>query len=296
MSTALRLLTVKLLRTIGVKHFRAQSGIKQPFICHLGDSNGENPYYNFASSRMEIALMATWCRQFTEPLMIDVGGNVGFVATQIAQLIKERRPRIFSFEPVPLTFQRLLNSVRLLKLEEMVYPVCSALSDAPALTRITYSEWDTMFAQVTPNESNQRVGDKTAWCPALTIDEVGAVIGKAPALIKIDVEGHEVKVLKGAASVLSGTEAPGLCLEFNPVTLAECHASAGELAAQLSAYDLFYVDDFEGQRMTFGQPISELSKIDWVCNIFAVPRTSPGRQRWSAAISEAKALLDSLGA
>jgi FkbM family methyltransferase len=293
MSTALRLLTVKLLRKLGVKHFRAQSGINQPFICHLGDSNGENPYYNFASSRMEIAIMATWCKQFAEPLMLDVGGNVGFVATQVAQLLRASRPRIFSFEPVPVTFQRLLHSIRLLKLEDFVYPVCSALSDAPTLTRITYSEWDTMLAQVTPDESNLRVGDKTAWCPTLTVDEVGAVIGRMPVLIKIDVEGHEAKVLKGANRILSGTEAPGLCLEFNPVTLAECHSSAGELAAQLSGYDLFYVDDFEGQRMSFGQPISDLTGIDWVCNIFAVPQTTLGNQRWTAAVSEAASLLDS---
>lgn len=296
MSTALRLSTVKLLRKLGIKHFRAQSGLNQPFICHPGDSNGENPYYNFASSRMEIVIMATWCRQFAEPLMLDVGGNVGFVATQVAQLIRERRPQIFSFEPVPVTFQRLLNSVRLLKLEDFVYPVCCALSDAPTLTRITYSEWDTMFAQVTPYESNLRVGDKTAWCPALTVDQVGAVIGRTPALIKIDVEGHEPKVLKGAERILSGEEAPGVCLEFNPLTLSECHTSAGELAAQLSAYDLFYIDDFEGQRMSFGQPIADLTSIDWVCNVFAVPQTPPGRQRWSAAFSEAESLLSSLRA
>lgn len=112
MSTGLRLLTVKVLRTLGVKHFRAQSGTGQPFICHLGDSNGENPYYNFASSRAEIVLMACWCRQFEEPIVFDVGGNVGFIATQLAQLLRERRPRIFSFEPVPFTFERLLSSVR----------------------------------------------------------------------------------------------------------------------------------------------------------------------------------------
>lgn len=294
MSTTLRLWTVKLLRGLGVKHFRARSGINnQPFICHLGDSSGENPFYNFTSSRAEIVLMAMWCRQFTEPVILDVGGNVGFVATQLAQLLREQRPHVFSFEPVPLTFQRLLSSVRLLELEDCVYPICSALSDTQTLSRITYSEWDTMFAQISAHEPNSRVGDKTAWCSTLTIDQVDAVIGGSPALVKIDVEGHEVSVLKGAVGVLSREDAPGICLESNPFTLAECHSTVEELMRQLNRYDLFYLSDFEGQQMNFAEPITDLASIDWVCNIFAVPQTPLGKQRWTEAVSAAKSLLNS---
>ncbi|MBD0325948.1 MAG: FkbM family methyltransferase [Pyrinomonadaceae bacterium] len=293
MSTALRLLTVKLFRKLGVKHFRARSGLSQPFICHLGDSHGENPYYNFATSRKEIVLMASWCRQFAEPMIVDVGGNVGFVATQLAQLIREQRPRIFSFEPVPLTFQRLTNSIRLLKLEDSVYPICAALSDTTTLARITYSEWDTMFAQINAGEPNARAGDKTAWCPTLTLDELATVIKEAPALVKIDVEGHEVNVLRGGSRILSSDEAPAICFESNPVTLSECQSSVRELAEHLADYELFYVDDFEGQRMSFGEPVADLTKIDWVCNIFAVPRTPLGKERWSVAIAEATSMLDS---
>lgn len=294
MSTGLRLMTVKVLRTLGVKYFRALSGTGQPFICHLGDSNGENPYYNFASSRTEIILMACWCRQFDGPVIFDVGGNVGFIATQLAQLLRERRPRIFSFEPVPFTFERLLSSVRLLKLEEFVYPVCSALSSEPAVARITYSEWDTMFAQINEGEPNNRVGDKTAWCSVLTVDGVRAAVGTTPALIKVDVEGHEVNVLRGATAVLSGDDAPGICLESNPIALSECNSSVRELSEQLSAYELFYINDFEGQRMSFGQLVDDLNSIDWVCNIFAVPRTPLGKTRWTKAVSQATNMLDGL--
>lgn len=294
MSTGLRLLTVKVLRTLGVKHFRALSGIRQPFICHLGDSNGENPYYNFESSRTEIILMACWCRQFEDPLIFDVGGNVGFIATQLAQLLRERRPRIFSFEPVPFTFKRLLSSIRLLELEDFVYPVCSAISNEPTLARITYSEWDTMFAQINDGGTNRRVGDKTAWCSVLTVDQVEAVVGRKPALIKVDVEGREVSVLRGATNVLSGGDAPGICLESNPVALNECNSSVRELSEQLTAYELFYVNDFEGQRLSFGHPVDDLNSIDWVCNIFAVPRAPLAKRRWSEAVSEATEMLDGL--
>ncbi|MDX6693585.1 MAG: hypothetical protein QOF02_1188 [Blastocatellia bacterium] len=293
MSTTLRLWTVKLLRALGLKRFRAQSGINQPFICHLGDSNGENPFYNFTSSRAEIVLMSSWCRQFDEPVVLDVGGNVGFVATQMAQLLRDRSPRIFSFEPVPFTFELLSSSVRLLGLEEMVYPICSALSDAPTLARITYSKRDTMFAQMSQAEPNERVGSNSAWCSTLTVDQVNEAIGKRPALIKVDVEGHEVKVFEGALKALSGDDAPGICFESNPVTLAECQTSVRELVAALADFDLYYINDFEHQRMKFGEPVADLTSIDWVCNIFAVPQTDAGRQRWSQAVSEAASTLGS---
>lgn len=293
MSTTLRLWAVKLLRSLGVKRFRAQSGMSQPFICHLGDSNGENPFYNFTSSRAEIIMMSSWCRQFEEPVILDVGGNVGFVATQMALLLRDCRPQIFSFEPVPFTFERLLSSVNLLELEEFVYPICSALSDSPTLTRISYSERDTMFAQMFQAKPNTRVGNKTAWCSTLTVDQVAEVIGKTPALIKVDVEGHEVKVFEGAAKVLRDEDAPGICFESNPVTLAECDTSIQELSAMLAQYDFFYINDFEHQRMKFGEPVADLTSIDWVCNIFAVPRTPAGKQRWLKAVAEAESLLGS---
>lgn len=151
-----------------------------------------------------------------------------------------------------------------------------------------------MFAQITNGGPNNRVGDKTAWCSVLTADQVKAAVGHAPALIKVDVEGHEVNVLRGAANVLSGDDAPGICLESNPLALSECNSSVRELSDQLTAYELFYVNDFEGQRLDFGRPIDDLNSIDWVCNIFAVPRTAPGKKRWSKAVAEAATMLDGL--
>ena len=123
--------------------------MRRTLLAAIGDSNGENPYYNRSANCVEIVLMAAWCRQFVQPVILDVGANVGFIATQLAQILRPQSPRVFSFEPVPFTFQRLLASVRLLGLEDFVYPVCGALSDVAALRHITYSKWNTMFAQVT---------------------------------------------------------------------------------------------------------------------------------------------------
>ncbi len=55
-------------------------------------------------------------------------------------------------------------------------------------------------------------------------------------VIKIDVEGAEVKVLRGAQVLLSRPDAPAMMLEFNPPLLKLMGTSGEELSALLSSY------------------------------------------------------------
>ena len=72
-----------------MKHFRAQSALNQPYICHIGDSNGENPYYNLESSCMEVVLMAAWCRQFANPVILDVTERATKPAEEIVAAVAQ---------------------------------------------------------------------------------------------------------------------------------------------------------------------------------------------------------------
>ena len=83
MSTTARRYWLKLLRGIGVKHFRARSGIGVPYICHLGDFSGEVPFYGSNHSAAEILVMTQWCRQVEKPVVFDVGANNGFIAAAV---------------------------------------------------------------------------------------------------------------------------------------------------------------------------------------------------------------------
>ena len=294
MSTTLKLLHLRVLRRLSIKSFRSKSSLNLPYICHVGDSLGESPYYNPDSHRSEIVVMSAWCEQFQGPLILDVGGHVGFVATQIALLLRDKSPQIYSFEPIPYTFSRLLDSIYSLNLQDCVYPVCSALSETASLARICYSEWDSMLAQVIVDKPNDRIGDKIALVNTLTIDQVITALDSHPSLIKIDVEGHEVSVLRGAKEILSQDNKPGICFELNPQTLEEGGTSVRQLIEQLNGYDFFYINDFLGQLKELGTKVSDFSDIDWVCNIFAVPATETARNQWSLALSIAKRKLAQL--
>jgi hypothetical protein len=107
-------------------------------------------------------------------------------------------------------------------------------------------------------------------------------------LLKVDVEGFEPRVVRGAARLLNGPTPPGILLEWNPMAMSEVRTSPQDLLSSTSGFDFYYVDDFEGQRRPFGDKVPDLAKIDWVCNIFAIPASSA---RWSSTIARARELL-----
>jgi hypothetical protein len=117
----------------------------------------------------------------------------------------------------------------------------------------------------------------------ITIDEAVGALGRKPVLIKIDVEGFEARVLRGADQLLNSGEPPAICFEWNPVTMGELRTSPDELLRLLRSYHLYYIDDFEGEKKTFGEEIADLELVDWVCNVFAVSRSKVGE--WASAKS-----------
>jgi FkbM family methyltransferase len=292
MSTMARIGWLRVLQKLGVKNFKAQSGLGLPYICHVGDLAGEAPFYSAKHSAAEIPLMASWCRQIENPVIFDVGANNGFIATQLAQLLRDQKVHIYAFEPVPSTFAQLKLSVERLDLQNSVMPVCCAISDAPGITKMSYNPRESLFAQIRNDSDNARVGASSTPCATVTIDDVVKTLRLRPSLLKIDVEGFEPRVLRGATGLLTGNEPPAICFEWNPLTLSEQNSSPSELMRLLPNYQFYYIDDFEGQRKPFGERISNPSEINWVCNLFATQRTELNESRWTTARSALRPTLD----
>src|SRR5258705_11046200 len=110
MSATLRMSWLKILRSVGVRHFVAHSSLGHRFVCHLGDLFGESPFYNRQLFRPELELCAAWLRRERSPVVFDIGANVGFWSTQLAQMLTDESV-VYAFEPVPQTFCRLIESI-----------------------------------------------------------------------------------------------------------------------------------------------------------------------------------------
>jgi FkbM family methyltransferase len=281
MSTRLRQAYLVALRRARVRSFRATSGLELPYVCFPGDFIGENPFYNRDANRPELIAMWSWCTWEDAPCVFDVGANLGFVATQLAQSLAPVQGRVFAFEVAPYAFGRLREAVKRLGLETSVQPVGCGLSDRSGVVRVTYDERDTMRGKVLAEGiAAQR---RVEWSASVTLDGAVESLGVVPTLVKIDVEGHEVRVLRGARRTLAKTTPPALLVEWNPAALAVSGFAPADLAAELEPFACYYVNDFEERGPAFGEPVPDPTRLDWVCNLFCVPPGEESACRWRRA-------------
>lgn len=138
-------------------------------------------------------------------LFVDVGANIGSYTV----LASAAGAQVVSFEPVPSTFEALLDNVHLNRLEHSVDAKNAAVGRTPG-------ELEMIADQDTTNQvlvgCNQYAG-KTVRVPVMTLD--GALQGKVPKLIKIDVEGFEAEVLAGAEKTLDNPGLGAVLMELN---------------------------------------------------------------------------------
>ena len=159
---------------------------------------------------------------------MDVGAHVGFFTMAAAV----RGARVVAFEASPLTAQVLREHVRLNELGSRVTVVEAVVSDSEGETSF-YVDGDTMSASI----SRAAVDELSAHAQvepaqeirrsAVTLDGYCTANGVDPTLVKIDVEGAELRVLRGAAALLASDTA--ILCEVHPHQLTAAGASEAEL-------------------------------------------------------------------
>ena len=138
-------------------------------------------------------------------LFIDVGANDGSY-TILAGAVK--KAKVFSFEPIPSTFQRLIRNVRLNNIEDRVQGRNIGLSDKKGKLQFTTTN-NTDNRVLSKNEKDQN----SIEVDVLTLDMV--LEKESPSLIKIDVEGFETPVIHGAEKTLSKESLTSVIIELN---------------------------------------------------------------------------------
>ncbi len=153
-----------------------------------------------------------FCLRFLRPgdHFVDVGANVGvfsaLVGTRIADV------RITAVEPFPPVRTDLESNLALNDLARTVSVVDAAVSDTSGEATFEVLGRDVLNRLAPGGATTGNDGRSSITVPVTTLDEL--VGGDPPALIKIDVEGSELKVMQGARQLLSaGDPAPVLLFE-----------------------------------------------------------------------------------
>jgi FkbM family methyltransferase len=143
----------------------------------------------------------------------DVGANMGIYSVPAAVAVGPEG-RVFAFEPHVANAESLLRNVRANGLQDRVKVLSCALNDAVGFFEFHYdqllagtsqsqlgSERDAFGRTLRPEASELKF--------ATTIDELlGAGAIAPPTVVKIDVDGNEVLILRGMRGLLEGADRP----------------------------------------------------------------------------------------
>jgi FkbM family methyltransferase len=163
---------------------------------------------------------------------VDVGANVGFYSLHFARLVGPSG-RVFAFEPDPRNAARLRRNVALNAFEPIVEVDERAVSGRDGRATLhrsdpDHSGWGSLAAHA-DETSTVDVSTTTldSFLEARGIDRVD--------LLKADVEGSEIDLLRGATRSLRKRRLRRLFIEFNGVRLAGSGLGLPEFLAPLEA-------------------------------------------------------------
>jgi FkbM family methyltransferase len=145
---------------------------------------------------------------------LDIGANIGIYSLAAAHRVGPTG-RVYAVEPHKPNAVGLMRNVLRNGLQDRIDVLAIALSDARTVAAFNYTSLD---ASVTGSQLGNTFKDgrnkpfvpaAIETCVALSVDElIGAGAIAAPNLVKIDVDGTELKILKGMSGLLTGETRP----------------------------------------------------------------------------------------
>ena len=173
------------------------------FLVRTGETGLTGNIYTGLHEFEDMAFLLHFLR--TDDLFIDVGANVG---SYTILACSARGARGYAFEPVPNTYKKLIENIRLNHLENRVQCFNIGLSDKKGEIVFT-SDMDTTNHALASGEQSAN----TIRVEVSTLDQVLGT--DSPTLMKIDVEGYETPVLKGALETLNKKTLKSVIMELN---------------------------------------------------------------------------------
>jgi FkbM family methyltransferase len=179
--------------------------------------------------------------------VIDIGANIGYY-TILASRLAGAEKRVFSFEPQASMVGKLRRNIEANSLSNVeVFPF--ALADTPG-TAIFNLPLEGVEAFGSMRANGRFKIAKTVQVEMHRLDDVLDKLGNPKiGLIKMDAEGAELLILRGARELLSSTDKPDLIFEANEVN---CNPFG------------YCVFDILQYVHSFGYRLRQLDNEDWI--------------------------------
>lgn len=212
-------------------------------------------------------------QQFTsEPVVLDVGANIGAISLKLAQIFPQAI--IYAFEPTHYAWRKLTRNLALNStLGKRIHPIQSFVGEQSLKETDfkAFSSWPIDSLKENGTKHKVHLGEeKEATSNQISIDDFVKLENlKKVDLIKIDTDGYELNVLKGAVNTLKNHR-PIVVFEFCTYLLKEKGISFNDF------YDLFRslnysLRDSKGQKNLSIDNIGKISPSRGSIDIFAYP-------------------------
>lgn len=144
--------------------------------------------------------------------VIDVGANLGFFSCAAAKRLTTGS--VLAIEPTDGAYRRLVQNIDLNGVKDKIVVFKGLASDTAGVSDIHFIDGMEEYSSIEKSEHPAVAGRdmKSIKVPSKTIDQLVSEHGLHPAVIKVDVEGAENLVFKGAHETLT---------KFRPMVLAE---------------------------------------------------------------------------
>ncbi|MDO8573473.1 MAG: FkbM family methyltransferase [Candidatus Daviesbacteria bacterium] len=179
---------------------------KMQFICPPASSYGSLVVYCNLPEYPEMVFLEKILK--SNSIFIDVGANIGVYTILAAAKIK--KGKIYSFEPIPSVLNILYQNIRINNANDRVKVIEKVVSDKNGNEKFVIQDISE-YSHISSNQTS-----KSVLMPSVKLDdfcdkEKISFID----VVKIDVEGEELKVLRGLENYLKSGKVGVLIIEFN---------------------------------------------------------------------------------
>ncbi|MGQ9721539.1 MAG: FkbM family methyltransferase, partial [Candidatus Jordarchaeum sp.] len=146
-----------------------------------------------------------------DDVIIDIGANLGYYALLEAKFA--RNGKVFAIEPVPSNVDLLIKNTKLNKYSNIkIFQY--AIGDKNGKEKMYISN-KSNWASLTKISDTNIINVLDV--PVITLDTfVKRFVDKYPTLVRMDVEGYEYNIIKGAKKLLESNKPLRLFIEFHP--------------------------------------------------------------------------------
>ena len=170
----------------------------------------------------------------------DIGANTGSYSLVAATLLNSNG-RVVSFEPVPSTFIELCQNIQINGFVKQVIPINIPLSEENSVSKFGLNSFigGVGMHHGISKDAMPRYSDQTVFHYLVKTQTLDTVVNEfdlpLPTLMKIDVDGPEFEILKGASKILKSE-----CLKSLQIEIDQVNQPVTEIVSFLSEHGLSF--------------------------------------------------------